>query len=103
VLGGLVLIGKAAVLKTAARKRLQVRVLCPPLSSHNNLDLFAPNADGFATREIGPALDPKRRGPGRSILVRSMSEVRWVAPPARSLHGTLSANGRRRRQENEPD
>ena len=30
-LGGLVLIGKAAVLKTAARKRLQVRVLCPPL------------------------------------------------------------------------
>ena len=29
--GGLVLIGKAAVLKTAARKRLQVRVLCPPL------------------------------------------------------------------------
>jgi hypothetical protein len=29
--GGLVLIGKAAVLKTAAGNRLQVRVLCPPL------------------------------------------------------------------------
>src|SRR2546426_1887001 len=31
-LGGLDLTGKAAVLKTAGRKPVQVRVLCPPLS-----------------------------------------------------------------------
>ena len=84
-LGGLDLTGKAAVLKTAGRKPVQVRVLCPPFSrqdgrspSNAHADHHTPHVRCALCRPLGVTVrydpaDPaaavlEPRTPGRSLL-----------------------------------